>query len=233
MKSILHEAINKRNTQRYIRETEKNGGIMRSGKFIFDLQSLLGEKYECNPALCLKKKKSQYHGSCCTDYSVDLSKKEENAIRALLKKTRADCEKEFPWVLTEKVFVKNRDGSHYLEHRDKNNTCVLSVVRDGVILCVIDILVKKYGLKRTKYKPSTCFSWPFHCVRTEGKILVSSINNINGPAFSQDTACLPCVSGKHGKSALESLKEQFSHYLSGAEYKALLKKSAPKPKKQV
>lgn len=224
MKTIIHEPINKRKAGIYLRKLEKEGKIIRHGNLLFDAKSLLETRYKCDPRICLKVKKGIYHGSCCTDYSVDLVKEEENRIRELLEAGRKECMKKYPWVIGEKLYERNRDGSHYLRHR-KDNTCVLSVVKDGVILCVLDLLSKKLGLGRAHYKPSTCFSWPFDCMSIGDKTFVTTINGENSKYLSQGTSALRCVSGKEGGAAHIALAGQIRHYAGDKAHKTLLKKS--------
>ncbi len=222
MKTIIHDPVNKRKFKVYVNKLKKENKILEHGGFLFDTKALLDTGYTCDPRVCLKKKKGIYHGSCCTDYSVDLTKEEEKRIHKLLKIGKKECGEKYPWVLKEKLYERNRDGSHYLRHR-KNNTCALSVIEGGVILCVLDLLAKKHKLKRTHYKPSTCFSWPFECMRHGDKTFVTTINGHNSKYLSQGTAGLKCVSGKVGNAAHESLEEQIKHYTGDKAHKALLK----------
>jgi len=80
MKTIIHDPINKRKLGIYIKKLEKEGKILEHGDLLFDKKSLLETRYTCDPRICLKVKNGVYHGSCCTDYSVDLSKEEEDKI---------------------------------------------------------------------------------------------------------------------------------------------------------
>lgn len=221
MKSIIHPAINKRNVKAYVNKLKKEGKIFEHDNLLFDTKSLLDTTYKCDSKICLKIKKGVYYGSCCTDYSVDLKKAEEKKIAELLKIGEKICAKDYPWVLKERLYERNRDKSHYLRHR-KDKSCVLGVVKDGVILCILDILAKKHKLKRTEYKPSVCFSWPFDCVRHGKKILVTTINGHNAKYLSQNTAGLRCVSGKEGKAAHTALTEQLIHYTGEKAHKALI-----------
>lgn len=224
MKTIIHDPINKRKFRVYLNKLRREGKLFENGRFIFDVKSLLETRYVCNPAICLKEKKGVYHGSCCTDYSVDLTKEEEGRISKIISTGKEECLKKYPWVISEKLYERNRDGSHYLKHR-KNNTCVLSVIKGGVILCVLDLLAKKYKLKRAVYKPSTCFSWPFDCMRLGDKIFVTTINGNNAKYLSQGTSSLRCVCGKEGAAAHTALVEQIKHYTGRKAYKALMKKA--------
>jgi hypothetical protein len=222
MKTIIHDPINKRKLGVYIKKLKKEGKIFEHGNLMFDKKSLLETRYTCDPRICLRVKNGVYHGSCCTDYSVDLTKEEENKITELLETGKKECLKKYPWVLTEKLYERNHDGSHYLRHR-KNNTCALSVVKGGVILCVLDLLAKKFELNRALYKPSTCFSWPFDCMRLGDKIFVTTINGKNSSYLSQGTSGLRCVSGLEGKAAHKALASQIKHYAGEKAHKMLLK----------
>ena len=223
MKTIIHPAINKRKLKVYINKLSKEGKLFEHEGLIFDTKALLETAYTCDPRICLKHKKGVYHGSCCTDFSVDLSKEEESRIHEILKIGGKEAAKNYPWVLKEKLYEKNRDGSHYLRHR-KNNTCALSVVKGGIILCVLDLLAKKYKLKRTSYKPSTCFSWPFDCMHYGDRTFVTTINGCNSKYLSQGTSGLRCVSGKEGPAAHVSLAEQITHYTGEKAHEELLKR---------
>ena len=227
MKTIIHPAINKKKLKTYINKLEKAGKIFEHKGLLFDTKALLETGYTCDPRICLKKKKDVYHGSCCTDYSVDLTKAEEKKIAEILKIGEKECLKNYPWVLKEKLYHNNKDKSHYLRHR-KDNSYVLSVVKGGIILCVLDLLAKKHKLKRTDYKPSICFSWPFDCMHHGKKTFVTTINGHNAKYLSQGTSGLRCVSGKEGSAAHESLTEQIKHYTGEKAHKELMKRNLSK-----
>jgi hypothetical protein len=223
MKTILRKAKSKRGLKEYISILRETGHLLEFGKYIFDIKSLFYTSYACMPEVCLKKSGGYFYGSCCTDYIVDISAVEKKKIEKMLVSAKNECEKNFGWVLKEKIFKKDRKGRFYLAHR-KNNTCALSVVKDGLILCVIDLLAEKYGLKRTEYKPSVCFSWPLDCIKAPGdKIFVTVINSGNGGFLKQNTGELKCVSGSCGNASADSLSEQLEKYLGQKDHAKLIK----------
>ncbi len=223
MKTIIHKPNNKKKLNAYIRNLRKRGKLIEFGRYIFDTEALFEVRYECDPIHCLREVKGEHFGSCCTDYAVDLEPYEKKRLEEIVRKGKKICAEKYPWVLKEKLFKKQKSGS-FIKHR-KNNTCAFSVIENGRILCVVDLLAKELKLDRKYYKPSTCYSWPFDCLRTEDKrIFVSVINKNNGKYLVQATGDLKCVSGRVGKPAAESLKEQLKAYLGDGIYKALLKK---------
>lgn len=223
MRDIIHKPNNKRKLEAYIRILEKRGKLIRFGRYIFDAEALFETRYECDPARCLREASGRHFGSCCTDYSVDLEPYEKKRLEQIVRKGRKICAKKYPWILNERLFKKDKSG-WYINHR-KNNTCAFSVIENGRILCVVDLLAKELKLERKHYKPTTCYSWPFDCLRTEDKkIFVSVINKKNGKHLVQVTGALKCVSGSAGKPAAESLKEQLKSYLGKGIYRALMKK---------
>jgi len=225
MHNIIHRPINRRKFAVYVRKLEKAGKLFRYKKFVFDLESMMSVNYACDPGLCLKVTDGHYHGSCCTDYSVDLSHGEKLALISLLEKSIHECAVKYPWLLTGKIFKRNRNKTHYLAHRPEG-PCVFGKIEGNRILCIVDLLCAKLKLKRTMYKPSTCFSWPFELIdmeNSEKEVFVTFINAVNAKYMSQDTACLKCVSGQHGAPAYISMKSEIEHYTGKKAYKAMLK----------
>ncbi|HDQ26638.1 MAG TPA: hypothetical protein ENN43_07855 [bacterium] len=221
MKTIIHLPNNKKKLRSYINGLKKRGMTIEFGKYIFDAEALFYFRYECDPVHCLRELKGRHFGSCCTDYTVDLACGEAAGIYRALEKGARLCAEKFPWVLKEKILIKNRNGTFYIRHR-KNNTCALSFVKDNRIFCVIDAIAEEYGLSRKKYKPSVCYSWPIECVEYNGKTFVTVINKKNGRYLSQITGNLKCVSGKVGGAAAFSLKSHFIDYLGERVYNALI-----------
>lgn len=222
MKTIIHKPNNKKKLRAYIHSQRRRGKLIEFGKYIFDAESLFEVRYDCDPIHCLREVKGEHFGSCCTDYAVNLEEYEKKRLLSIIKKGKKICAEKYPWVLSEKLFRRDRNGP-FIKHR-VNNTCAFSVVKEGRILCVVDLLVKEFKLSRKYYKPSICYSWPFDCVRTEdGRMYVYVINKKNGKHLVQATGELKCVSGKMGRPASESLKEQLEAYLGKKVYEKLCK----------
>jgi hypothetical protein len=221
MKTILRKAKSGSRLDEYIGILRETGHLLEFGKYMFDVRSLFYTSYACRPEVCLKKRGGYYYGSCCTDYIVDISAVEKKKIEKMLASLKNECEKNYGWVLKEKIFKKDRKGRYYLAHR-KNNTCTLSAVKDGLILCVIDLLAEKSGLKRADFKPSVCFSWPLDCIKSGDRVFVTVINSGNGIFLKQNTGELKCVSGSCGSASADSLSEQLEKYLGKKDHAKLL-----------
>jgi hypothetical protein len=211
MKTILHIPNNKAKLKQYISILRKNGGVVEFDNYIFDTYSLFHTTYECDSSKCLKLKGKKYHGCCCTDYTVDIEPKERKKLEKFIEDNKAEFAEKYPWVLKEKVFKKDKSGI-YLNHR-KDGSCILSVIKGKALLCLVDLISIKKGLKRTEYKPAVCYSWPLETIKVDKKIFVTTICGHNGYYLSQQTCALGCVSGKMDVVAAFSLAEQLEKYL--------------------
>ncbi len=199
--------------------------LFKYGKYVIDIESMTKVNFACSPDLCLKVKNGRYYGSCCTDYLVDVALSEQLALVKLLERSIDICAKKYPWLLKKKIFKKNKKGVYYLTHKE-NGACVFGKTRGNKIFCVVDLLCEELKLDRKKYKPSTCFSWPFELIDMENKekeTFVTFINAMNAKYMSQDTACLKCVSGRYGRPAYLSMKNEIIHYTGQKTYSAMLK----------